>query len=162
MPDERTVSDNDERTDEERENEQPQGDSSAEAPDGTELDRRDLDDPQSPNHPMVPPHRVDAEGDNTGGRKLEGQKIHDDAIAAMKRGESVDLSEGNDQGDVSGTPSAGAGSNDDVKYEPESDAAVEAERGEKPDADDDEQTASERRDEINDAAESDADARAEQ
>lgn len=119
MPDERTVSDNDERTDEERENQQPQGESSATAPDGTELDRRDLDDPQSPNHPMVPPHRVDAADDQTAGGKREGQAIHDDAIAAMKRGESVDLSDGaTDQGDVSGTTSEGAGSNDDVKYEP--------------------------------------------
>lgn len=98
---------------------QPEGESSAEAPDGSTLDRRDLDDPQSPNHPMVPPHRVDAADDQTAGGKREGQIIHDDAIAAMKRGETVDLSDGAvDQGDVSGTSSAGAGANDDVKYEP--------------------------------------------
>lgn len=106
--------DNDERT-----NDQPAGESSAEAPDGSTLDRKDLDDPQSPNHPMVPPHRVDAADDQTAGGKREGQIIHDDAIAAMKRGESVDLGDGaTDQGDVSGTTSEGAGSNDEVKYEP--------------------------------------------
>lgn len=90
---------------------------SVDNPDVDLLDRKDLDDPQSPNHPMTTPHRVDAEGDERAAAAKEGQRIHDEEIAAMKRGETVDVDAG-DQPDVSGTPSEGAGANDDVEYVP--------------------------------------------
>lgn len=70
--------------------------------------REELDDPQNPNHPMVTPHRADLPEEND--EYAEGQRIHDDEIAEMKRGERQ--VNGPEDRTETGSPSDGADANE--------------------------------------------------
>lgn len=70
-------------------------------------DREALDNPQDPDHPMVTPHRADLPDEHDD--YAEGREIHDEEIAAMKRGEPVN---GPEDRTETGSPSDGAAANE--------------------------------------------------